>query len=210
MRIKKFYDISAPLDSDLASWPGEEGFLREEKKSGEAVVSKIRFGSHTGTHIDAPKHFIENGNSIDNLLLSSLIGECHVLNIKHSGHLITTKDISGLPRNAKRVVFKTKNTEKGLILNKDFRVDYISLDKNAAQELVKRKVKLVGIDYLSIEAKGSAGHPVHKTLLKAGIIIIEGCNLKGIKPGKYELIALPLRIKDGDGSPARVILKKTK
>ena len=210
MRIKKeIYDISVPLQSNLVSWPGEEGFTRKEKRDGGITISTIHCGSHTGTHVDAPKHFIINGSSVDKLPLSSLVGECYVADINHNGPTITARDIFLIPLNIERVLFKTKNTERGLLSKMGFTTDYISLDKSAVQTLIKRGIKLVGVDYLSVEAKKSPGYPVHKTLLNAGIIIIEGCSMKDIKPGKYELIALPLRIKGGDGSPARVILRKT-
>jgi arylformamidase len=202
----KMYDISMPLHNNIPHWPGEDGFNRKEKGAGEAVVSDIVFGSHTGTHIDAPKHF-KNKGSVDEIDLQSLMGECYVVEVGHEGH-ISSDDIDKLPNGIERVIFKTSNTKRGLLDDPEFHKDFVSLDESAAAAIVARKIKLVGLDYLSVEQKGAKNHPVHNTLLKAGVVSLEGCVLYDIAPGKYEIIALPLRIQDGDGSPARVILKK--
>jgi arylformamidase len=203
----KLYDITVPLTNDLASWPGEDGFNRKERNAGEeAIVSDITVGSHTGTHIDSPKHF-KNKGTVDEIDLQSLIGECLVVEITHEGQ-INSSDVDNLPDGTERVIFKTSNTSRNLLDDQEFHKDFVSLDVSAAEAIVKKGIKLVGVDYLSVEQKGAKGHPVHNTLLKAGVVSLEACYLKDINPGKYEIIALPLRIKEGDGSPARVILKK--
>jgi len=198
-------DISMPLAPGIVHWPGEEGFQRTEKDAGEAIVSSVQFGSHTGTHIDAPKHFVRDGGSLDNLALDALIGDCMVAEITHAGQ-ITEDDIVALPKGITRVIFKTSNTERGLLEKPDFEIDFVSLDESAAQAAVAAGLQLIGVDYLSVEKKGAVGHPVHNTLLQNSIIAIEGCWLKDVVPGEYHLTALPLRITDGDASPARVVL----
>ena len=171
-------------------------------------MSRLELGSHTGTHIDAPKHFIRGGQSVDNLSLQSLIGQCQVAAISHGGNKITADDVNQLEPGVERVIFKTSNTTRRLLEQKEFTVDFVALDESAGQALVKRQIKLVGVDYLSVEEKGAKGHPVHNTLLSAGIVALEGCNLVDVPAGKYRVYALPLRIEDGDGAPARVILEK--
>lgn len=206
--MSKFYDISVPLTSSLVSWPGEKGFSRAPQKGPEAEVSRLELGSHIGTHIDAPKHFVRGGTSVDNLPLESLIGDCLVVEIKHNGQ-ITARDINQLGQGRARVLFKTSNTSRRLLEKAEFAVDFVSLDESAAQAIVKQGMKLVGVDYLSVEAKGAAGHPVHNILLKAGVVCLEGCNLVDVPAGHYKIYALPLRIEGGDGAPARVILEIT-
>ena len=206
--MSQFFDITTPLNSSLIAWPGESGFSRTPDLGEEAEVSRLEMGSHTGTHIDAPKHFIRGGDSIDNLFLDSLIGKCVVVELEYSGNLISKEDIDKIPKGFERVIFKTENSRKNLLTKNEFETNFVSLSLEAAEELVKRNFKLVGVDYLSVEAKGSPGHPVHNTLLKNNIVSLEGCNLVDIVSGEYKIYALPLRIEGGDGSPARVVLEK--
>lgn len=214
----KFYDLTLPLETGMPVWPGDTRFWRAEKY-GTAIVSKIIMSSHTGTHIDAPKHFLFDQAGVDKIALRKLIGKCHVIEISFpspgggEGSRERSKansqiQISDLQRfrikAGDRILFKTRNSK--LLQLPRFTANYVSLSLPAARYLAAKKINLVGIDYFGIEAKGSAGHPVHKTLLRAEIVIVEGLNLSKINPGIYNLIVLPLNIKDSDGSPARVIL----
>jgi arylformamidase len=201
----KFYDISVPLSTHTANWPGGVEYKREEIKT-SAIVSTITIRSHYATHVDAPKHFLFDKTSIDKIPLEKLVGKYKVFEVT-SKQFITVDDISKLKINKDdRVLFKTKNSS--FITKKEFNEKYVSLSAEAAAFLAKKKIALVGIDYFGIEAKGSPGHLVHTTLLKNNIVIVEGVNLKAIKPGIYNGAILPLKIENGDGSPARAILWK--
>ncbi len=206
--MKKYYDITRPFSQNIPKWPGQQGFERKEIESGEATVSLLSLGSHTGTHIDAQKHFIKGGKSIEDILPEVLIGKCFVADFSEVETEITEKEISLLPQSTERVIFKTKNTLRGLLDDTEFHNDYVFISESGARAILERKIILVGIDYLSVEKKGSPNHPTHKTFLSNEIVILEGCYLKDIKQGEYELIALPILISNGDGSPARVFLKE--
>lgn len=201
----KIIDISLPLHQGLPAWPGDIKFQRKESR-GTAITSKIIMSSHTGTHMDAPKHFLFNDQSVDKFALGKLVGRARVFTLD-SREQISRAEIAQLPiQKGDRVLLKTRNSK--LVTRKKFTPDYVSLSLAAAKHLAAKKISLIGIDYFGIETKSAPGHPVHKTLLKAGIVIVEGLDLSKVKPGVYNLAALPLRILDGDGSPARVILWK--
>lgn len=201
----KFYDITLPLSKDLASWPGDTKFQRTETKT-TSINSKLVMSAHSGTHIDAPKHFLFKGPGVDAVDPNALVGIYKVFQIKDSTH-ITVEEIRKFDiQKGGRVLFKTRNSN--IVTNKKFTTDYVSLTPGAASYLVSKKVLLVGNDYFGLEAKSAPGHPVHKTLLAAGIVMVEGLYLKNVKAGAYDGAILPLKIKDGDGSPARAILWK--
>lgn len=205
------YDITLPISENMTVWPGDPKVSINKKLSiisGDPCnLSRIDMGSHTGTHIDAPYHFEDNGLRIDQIPLEILIGNARVFNIP-SINEISLNEVKALDLvNVKRILFKTANSDIWKSNINVFVKEFVAITNEAAQYLVKAGIKLVGIDYLSIEKFGGKTHETHHTLLRNGIIILEGLNLSDITPGDYELIALPLRIKDGDGSPARVILR---
>lgn len=209
MLSEKIFDITLPINRELPIWPGDPDVMIEitEKISegGKANISRINMGSHTGTHIDAPFHFNDRGITVDRLPLNLLIGRARVIDIgEDTGAIdkptIETIEIDGI----EKVLFKTRNSNR---YSKEFIKDFVALTPNGASLLVEKGVRVVGIDYLSIEAYGSKEHDTHRILLSSGVIIIEGLYLKDIKPGEYELIALPLLLEGGDGAPARVVLR---
>ncbi len=201
----KYYDISVPLSPTAAVWPGHTPFSREEKKT-SAIVSTLTMNSHMGTHIDAPKHFLFSKGGIDTIAMDSLIGK-FVVFAMNSKDQITLADVKKLViKSGFRVLFKTRNS--AFITKQKFNPNYVSLSLEAAQYLVSKKIKLVGIDYFGVEAKGSPGHLVHKLLLSKNIPIAEGLNLSKIKSGTYSGAILPLLIAKGDGAPARAVLWK--
>ena len=218
----KYYDISLPLKTGMVVWAGDTKFFRKESR-GTAIVSRITMSSHTGTHIDAPKHFIFKAGTVDEIAIPKLIGKCRIIEIRplplavpspgpgrgrersEPKNQIKLSDIKRFNIKAgEKILFKTRNGE--LAPKKKFEKNYVSLSLPAAKVLAQKKIDLVGIDYLGIEAKGSPGHPVHKTLLRAGIVIVEGLDLRKVKPGHYNLVVLPLKLVGGDGSPVRAIL----
>lgn len=172
-----------------------------------ANVSEISFGVHTATHIDAPNHFIAGAAKVDQIDPAQLIGPCRVIEL---GPEIIEIRPEHLPDsdNAERILFKTRNSEFWNSPEDGFRRDFTYLTLPAAEILVKRGVRLVGIDYLSIEKPGAEGHPVHKILLGNQIVILEGLDLRSIEAGEYEIICLPLKYSggEGDGAPARTLL----
>ncbi|HHT9106001.1 MAG TPA: cyclase family protein [Candidatus Wujingus californicus] len=205
----KLYDITLTISESTITWPRDPKVSIQKtrliSKGNSCNVSELKFGSHCGTHIDAPYHFEENGIKIDQIPLDYLIGDVTVFNIKNK-EKIDLEDIKSLKLNyINRVIFKTINSTYWKL--PEFKSDFVYLTKEAARYLVDSSIKLVGIDYLSIEKYGNKGADTHHTLLKNGIVVIEGLDLGEIEAGNYELIALPLKIKDCDGSPARVILK---
>jgi arylformamidase len=204
--MKTYYDISIPLSPATPAWPGSEPFKREESQ-GSAITAKLTMPSHYATHVDAPKHFLFDKKSIDQVPVASLVGTFKVFEVT-SKVQIMVKDIAKFKINAgDKILFKTSNS-KFVGSKKEFTEHYVSLSGEAAAYLAKKKVTLVGIDYFGIEAKGQPGHPTHNALLKKNIVIVEGLDLKKVPTGTYNGAILPLKIKDGDGAPARAVLWK--
>jgi arylformamidase len=208
--MSQYIDITLEISNDMPVWEGDPPVEIKDKlnirKGDQVNVKTLKMGSHTGTHIDAPRHFYKKGACIDEIKLKHLIGFCYVKTIK--GRTIGFKDLTGIDFNKyKKIIFKTENTSRQLLLNDKFAKDFVSLSHSAAEELTRQYVDVVGIDYLSIESYHSDGS-LHKTLLQKNVIVIEGLDLRKVKEGPYFLIALPLKIKKGDGAPSRVILQK--
>jgi arylformamidase len=207
----KIYDITVPIHAQMPVYEGDPGVKigawSAFAKGDSSNVSILNFGAHTGTHVDAPAHFIEGARRIDALSLEVLIGPARVIRVADDLTEITAAflercDLSGV----ERLIFHTRNSG---FWRESFRKDFTHLLPEAAQLLVDRGVKLVGTDYLSIEKFHSGHHKTHLTLLSNNIVIVEGLILSDVPEGDYELICLPLKIADGsgDGSPARAVLK---
>ena len=209
-RVPKLLDVSVPLRQGLPTFPNNPPFELQPVKriadGGSSNVSRLVMGTHTGTHVDAPRHFIADGMAVDALPLNLLIGRTRVIEITRRGG-ITADDLAaaGL-REDLRVLFKTSNS--ALWNSNVFHDDYTHLTDAGARYLVEQGVKVVGIDYLSIEQFKKPGAPAHRTLLSNDVVIIEGLNLAEAEPGMYEMYCLPLLVAGGDGAPARVILKR--
>lgn len=209
-RVPTLLDVSVLLTQGVPTYPGNPEFelqpLKRIADGGSSNVSRLVMGTHTGTHIDAPKHFIDDGIGVDELALNLLIGRARVVDIPKRGP-ITADDLAaaGL-REDLRVLLKTPNSS--LWNSGGFHQDYAHVAASGARYLVEQGVKVVGIDYLSIEQFKSDGAPAHRTLLSNGVVVIEGLNLSEAEPGMYEMYCLPLRIAGGDGAPARVVLKR--
>jgi arylformamidase len=211
--MSTFYDITVGISHDLPIYKGDPGVEVRSFKSiaagDSANVSQISFGVHSGTHVDAPNHFIEGARRVDALDPEKLIGHCRVIAVPDDVTGIGPShvgDITGVSR----VLFKTRNSSFWDTPEDGFRTDFAYLLPDTARMLVENGVVLVGIDYLSIEESGAVGHPVHKTLLKNEVVIVEGLDLRNILPGNYGLICLPLKYAGatGDGSPARTFLQE--
>jgi arylformamidase len=209
----KVHDVSLVMRLDMPTWPGEDGPrvtpLRRIAKGDSANVSIVTFGNHTGTHVDPPVHFIEGAATVDQLPLDALVGPCRVLAFDGPRHITAEwLDRADVPSTTERILFKTRNSERWREPVRPFDRDFVALDRTAAGWCVERRLKLVGIDYLSIEPQGpeKEGYPTHKQLLGAKIVIIEGLDLKDVRPGDYELACGAIKFEGGDGAPARVFL----
>jgi arylformamidase len=204
------YDITLTLSPELPCWPGDTAYeLERVQKIDEgatANVSSLTMSAHMGTHVDAPDHFLNNGKTVEKIALSALSGRAYVLYLPEVD-LITAAILeqAEIPPRTRRVLFKTRNSEYWTRQLKDFQTDFVAISPDAAQYLVDRGVKLVGIDYLSI-APYHQGLVTHQILLKAGMVILEGLDLSAVSPGRYTLFCLPLKLAGSDGAPARAIL----
>ncbi|MGH9944952.1 MAG: cyclase family protein [Pyrinomonadaceae bacterium] len=213
----KLYDISVAISPGRTPvYPGDPGVeivsWASIARGDAANVSFLRFGAHTATHVDAPAHFIEGAPGLPQLPLEIFIGAARVFEVAEDVRAIGRAHVeaAGIPAGTERVLFKTRNsTFWGGPRGGDFREDFTYLTPEAARTLVELNVKLVGMDYLSVEQFKSADFETHLTLLGRGIVLLEGLNLSGVPPGDYELICLPLKLEggSGDGSPARAVLR---
>lgn len=203
-------DVSVPIREGMPTYPGDPPVHIELASSiadgANANVSRLEMSSHTGTHVDAPAHFIPGGPGVDALPLDALIGPAYVVDARSLRGPIDAAALHrlGIPDGETRLIFRTRNSD--LWERSAFSADFIGLDAAAAATLVGRGVRLVGIDYLSIAPEG-APEPTHVELLAAGIVILEGLDLRSVPPGPYELVCLPLRVVGADGAPARAALR---
>lgn len=204
----KIYDISIPITPHMPVYPGDPPVIFEARQriahGDPANVSYCGMGTHTGTHIDAPFHFVDSGRKIGEIPLNLLIGRTRIVEItapRIDEEVLSEVDLD----DHVRVIFKTRNSY--LWSRNTFVQEYVHVTPGAARKLVENGIKLVGIDYLSIEKFGSTSFPTHLELLSNGVVIIEGLNLSEVDAGEYELICLPMKLQDSDGAPARVILR---
>ena len=209
----KVYDVSVLMSGEIPTWPGDPGISIKQYKSmargDRSNVTHLDMGAHTGTHIDAPFHFEADGIGIDQLPLDVLLGPCHVYDLTELSESIDLPTLKNLDlEGVTRVLFKTRNSIWWKNGDRQFHTDFVYLSHAGAQFLLERGVKLVGIDYLSIEKYKSPDHATHHALLRKEVIIIEGLNLTEVPAGDYELIALPMRLKGADGAPTRVVLRE--
>ena len=207
---QRIYDITVPISATLPCYPGDPAVditpVAQITRGDAANVSRVTLTSHSGTHLDVPRHFLAHGTTVDAIDLTVLLGPVRVCAIPGTAH-ITADDVQALHlQGVRRVLFQTANA--ALWERPGFQSDYVALTAAAAQLLVELEVGLVGIDYLSIDAFERQDFPVHRILLGAGILILEGLDLRVVPPGEYELVALPLLLQDGDGAPARVLLRQ--
>ncbi len=206
----KTYDISLTLFPGLPVWPGDAPPRFEQLKSidqgAEANVSSITSNVHTGTHVDAPAHFLPNGKTVDQLLLKALTGRVFVLHLPDV-NLITTKVLSEafIPPRTRRILFKTRNSDYWARRDFTFHSDYVGISPDGAEFLVSRGIKLVGVDYLSVSPYEEVA-TTHRILLEAGVVIIEGLDLSSVSTGRYTLFCLPLKLAGLEAAPARAIL----
>jgi arylformamidase len=207
----KLIDITVPVEAAVPVYPGNTPFTLEAIKrvarGDSSNVSTIHMSAHSGTHIDAPRHFFNDGAGVEELPLEMLVGRARVIELTTRKGIVP-EDFAGLDLSEDvRLLIKTANSR--LWGSPEFHTDYVGVTEAGAKYLVERGIKVVGVDYLSVEQFKTPGAPAHHVLLGSGTIVIEGLNLRDVEPGVYDLICLPLRIVGADGAPARVLLRQT-
>jgi len=203
-------DISLGLKPDFPVWPGHPEIrfnkIQEIGKGSKANVTQIELGAHSGTHLDAPLHFLADGFDVTGLDLETLIGPALLIDVSDvqiiNAALLETLSI---PQNTERLLIKTSNSQLWSENNTDFNPDFVAVSNSGAKWIVERGIRLVGVDYLSVAPYGNSG-PTHRTLLQAGVIPVEGLNFNGVKEGRYHLICLPIKLEGCEGAPARAVL----
>lgn len=219
---KEWIDISVEMRDGMVHWPGDpECKISLFVKLGDPIpgqpgktipcnLTQMQLSAHTGTHMDAPRHFVKDGRTMESMPLDAVIGPCRVIELKHK-EAITVEELKPFKlKKGERVLFKTRNSTKSWKLAKTSTFDekFIYIPTSTAQYLVDCGIQTVGVDYLSVGGWQKDGVECHQILLGAEVWIIEGLNLAKVEPGKYDLVCLPIKILGADGAPARAILKK--
>lgn len=206
----KLIDVSVSIDSSLATYPGNTPFtleaIKRRARGDSSNVSTLHMSAHAGTHVDAPRHFFDDGGGVETLPLEMLCGRTRVIELT-TRRSVTAEDLAPFDLSEDvRLLLKTHNSR--LWGAPEFHTDFIGVSEGGARFLVDRGVKVLGVDYLSVEPYKTPGAPAHHVLLGGGTIVIEGLNLRDVDPGIYEMFCLPLPVVGSDGAPARVVLRR--
>jgi arylformamidase len=206
MKFKKIIDISLMIEEGMITYPQNPAVVIERVQGETSTRSLISFGTHTGTHVDAPRHSFEHGAGINKIPLVKFMGSCRVLDCTTSKECVTVGDLKKhVIKKGERILIKTTNSKRGFTTFYD---DYVYLDGDAADFLATKGIALFGIDSLSVKERGGKDQRPHTALLKKGIVIFEGLDLAKTSGGAYTFIGLPLKFGDIDGAPARAVLIK--
>ena len=207
--MRRIYDVSLSVKTGGLVYPGNPEILIEPQQAisrgAGANVSRVSFGSHTGTHVDAAKHFFDDGQTVDEIPLDKLVGPARLVAVDDELKSVGAPDLKQFDLlGQKRVLIRTRNSS----FNHEttFHQDYTFLAPDGAEYLVSLGVELVGVDYLSIEQFHSGHHRTHRTLLEKSVVIVEGLSLRDVPPGDYEFVCLPIKLEGLDGAPARALL----
>lgn len=204
-------DVSVPLRTGMVHWPDNPSVrierMQDMERGDSANVSVLSLGSHTGTHMDAPLHFVRTGLGLDEMPLSAVIGPARVVEIQDPESIKEQELVAHHIHRDERILFKTRNSTRCWQTD-EFLEDFVYISQEAARYLVACGIQTVGVDYLSVGGFKTDGPETHHVLLESGVWIIEGLNLAGLVPGPYDLICLPLRVERSDGAPARAILRR--
>ena len=207
----KIHDVTLSISPKLPVWPGDPPVVLEQVSSMDAGahdnVSRLACSVHTGTHVDAPHHFLNDHRTVESLSLDILVGPARVVQISENVKVVSAEVLenAGIPPGTVRLLLKTSNSQLWEHGERSFFTDFVGISADGADWLVQHQIKLIGIDYLSV-APYKQSIPTHRTLLGAGMIIVEGMDLSAVQPGDYQLYCLPLKLVGSDGAPARAIL----
>jgi arylformamidase len=207
----KIYDVSLPISPDMPVWPGDPKVVLKQVSSMDAGahdnVSRLACSVHTGTHVDAPHHFLNDHRTVETLALDILVGPAQVIQLSEDVKVVSADvfEKATIPSRTVRLLLKTRNSQLWERGERKFFTGFVGISADGADWLIQHSIKLVGIDYLSV-APYKASIPTHRKLLGAGMIIVEGMDLSAVAPGIYTLYCLPLKLVGSDGAPARVIL----
>jgi arylformamidase len=210
--MRRIWDVTLPLQPGMPVWPGDPSVemepVSEIRRGDSCNVSLYRFGSHTGTHVDPPLHFFADGAPLYALPPDLFLGPCFVADLTSVPRSISADDLEGaaIPSETERLLLKTSNSRLWDDPLHPFHPDFVDLSPEGAEWILARGIRLVGIDYLSIERADDPANPVHRSLLGASAVILEGLDLRETEPDLYRLLCLPLKAMNGDGAPARVLL----
>jgi arylformamidase len=211
MRGDDWIDITVPMRTGMVHWPGDPEVridrVHDMSNGADANVSQMALGTHTGTHMDPPLHYLPDGVGLDQMPPSVSIGPARVIEILDGRSIRPHELLASEIEPGERILFKTRNSARCWKTDR-FVEDYVYVSREAAEYLATTGALLVGIDYLSVGPYQGDGTVIHRTLLRAGIWILEGLDLSRVQPGHYDLVCLPLRIVDSDGAPARAVLRK--
>jgi len=209
--MNKWIDISVPLHTGMVHWPTDPSVNIERfadmNQGAVCNVSKLDMCAHAGTHMDGLNHFVKEGAPLDSVPFEALIGPCRVIEIKDDDCVKATELKRHQLRKGERILLKTGNSTRDW-WEEDFDTKFIHISQEAAQHMVDCGIRTIGIDYLSVGGYQRDGVQCHQVILGAGVWIIEGLNLTKVKPGPYDLICLPVKIRNSDGAPARAILRR--
>lgn len=207
----RIFDISLTISPQLPVWPGDPA-IRLEKAGDigagdDANVTRIDMSAHSGTHVDAPHHFLHGSATVDQLPLRTLVGRAFVAHLSDRVMEVDRQVLENaeIPLRTRRLLLRTRNSKFWQDGERDFQKDFTAITADGAEYLVERGIRLVGMDYLSV-APFDAGRPTHEILLQAGVVLLEGVNLSEVEQGHYSLYCLPLKLEGADGAPARAIL----
>ena len=206
----QIYDVSLGITPTMPVWPGNPGVelvrVNDMNAGANSNVSRLALGVHTGTHVDAPAHFFNGAAGVETLPLSVLLGPALVIHLPAINRVTAAAlEGAGIPDGTERLLIRTRNSMYWANGDTEFHTDYVAVAEDAADWLVQRQIKLVGVDYLSV-APWKESHPTHEALLRANVVVVEGLNLSAISPGNYRLICLPIKLVGSDGAPARAVL----
>ena len=212
MRDHRYIDITLALRAGLPMWPGHPALEIEPFRSIAAGASsnltRLSMSVHTGTHVDAARHFFDGEAGVEGLRLESMLGRAYVVNLTKVDRVTSVElERAHVPSRTRRLLIRTRNSEYWSLPEAVFREDFVALDASAASWIVAHHIQLVGVDYLSV-APWKEGRPTHEILLRAGVTVLEGLDLQHVKAGRYRLLCLPLNIAGSDGAPARVVLER--
>jgi arylformamidase len=207
----RVFDISLTVTPDMVVWPGDPPVRMRRMQAlaaGDMVnMTELAMSVHTGTHVDAPAHFLAGGKTIEQLNLDALVGPCRVVQVPDDVSLLAAQVLEALPipERTERLLIKSRNSDHWRTPGKPFQTEFVAVDESGAEWLVQRGVRLIGVDYLSV-APFDAPLPAHVVCLQAEMILLEGLDLGAVPPGDYLLCCLPLKLAGSDGAPARTVL----